>query len=117
MDFDDCTRMIIGRCIEVHKHLGPGWEEKFYQRALAKELGNQDFQREVWVDVNYRGQRIGRKRMDFIIDDVILETKAKKELEPQDYIQTLSYLKATGYKTGLLINFGSKRVEIKRFVN
>ncbi len=76
-----------------------------------------EFGREVWVDVYYKGERVGRKRVDFIIDEVMVEIKAKAELEPVDFVQTLSYLKASGYKVGLLLNFGASKLEIKRLVN
>ena len=114
----ELTGKIISKCIEVHKTLGPGWTEIFYQRALARELGpNFKFAREVEVDVNYKGIKLGKKRVDFIIDGIILETKAKKEIDPQDCIQTLSYLRATNSRVGLLINFGARKIEVKRFVN
>ena len=77
--------------------------------------------REVWIDVLYKGEKIGRKRVDFVIgdsgDDVMVEIKAKGALEEVDFVQTLSYLKASGYRVGLLINFGCKRLEIKRVAN
>ena len=76
-----------------------------------------EFGREVWIDVYYKGKKIGRKRVDFIIDEVMVEIKAKSELEPVDFVQTLSYLKASGYKVGLLLNFGASKLEIKRLVN
>ena len=76
-----------------------------------------EFSREVWIDVYYKGQKVGRKRVDFIIDEVMVEIKAKAELEPVDFVQTLSYLKASGYKVGLLLNFGASKLEIKRLVN
>ena len=66
---------------------------------------------------SYKGEKVGRKRVDFIIDEVMVEIKAKGELEPVDFVQTLSYLKASGYKVGLLLNFGATRLEIKRIVN
>jgi GxxExxY protein len=65
----EITGRIIGAAMQVHKHLGPGYEEVFYQRALALELPvhNLDYSREVWIDVHYRGHDIGRKRVDFFI--------------------------------------------------
>ncbi len=60
---------------------------------------------------------MGRKRIDFIIDQVMVEIKAKAELEPVDFAQTLSYLKASGYKVGLPLNFGSPKLGIKRLAN
>jgi GxxExxY protein len=103
----------------VHKNLGPGFEEVIYQRALALELQAQGlgFSREVWIDVFYRDVRVGRKRVDFIIEDVMVEIKARSDLEAVHYVQALSYLKASGFKVGLLLNFGASRMQIKRLIN
>ena len=117
------TAQIIAAAQEVHHTLGPGFEEVIYQRALAKELQawGLDYGREVWIDVLYKGTKVGRKRLDFVIGDgngdVVVEIKAKGQLEEVDFVQTLSYLKAAGYQVGLLINFGSKRLQIKRLAN
>ncbi len=118
-DFGDSTGKIIAACLEVHKNLGPGFDEIFYQRALAKELLvlNLEYSREVWIDVHYKEMKLGRKRIDFVINDIMLEVKAKSQFDPEDFIQTLSYLKASGYKTGLLVNFGTKKLEVRRLVN
>ena len=115
----DVTARIIAAAKEVRRELGSGFEEVIYQRALARELPAHDleFSREVWIDIHYKGEKVGRKRVDFIIDEVMVEIKAKAELEPVDFVQTLSYLKASGYKVGLLLNFGAQKLEIKRLVN
>ena len=117
------TGQIIGAAQEVHRTLGSGFMEVIYQRALAKELPAHglEYSREVWIDVLYKGEKVGRKRVDFVIGDssgdVMVEIKAKGALEEVDFVQTLSYLKASGYRVGLLINFGSKRLGIKRLAN
>lgn len=119
------TGRIIAAATEVHRTLGPGFEEVIYQRALARELPlhELEYSREVWIDVLYKGENVGKKRVDFVIgaahehESVMLEIKAKSALEDVDYVQTLSYLKASGYNIGLLINFGTKRLEIKRLAN
>jgi GxxExxY protein len=115
----EITARIIATAKEVHRTLGPGFEEVFYQRAMALELPRQglEFSREVWIDVHYKGQKLGRKRIDFVIEGVMVEIKAKAALEEVDFVQTLSYLKASGYKVGLLLNFGGKLLEIKRLAN
>ena len=115
----EVTARIIAAAKEVYQGLGPGFEEVIYQRALARELPAHDleFSREVWIDVHYKGEKVGRKRVDFIIDEVMVEIKAKAALEPVDFVQTLSYLKASGYRVGLLLNFGASKLEIKRLVN
>lgn len=115
----DVTAQIIAAAMEVHRTLGPGFREVIYQRALARELPAHglDFAREVWIDVHYKGARIGRRRVDFVIDEVMVETKAKAALADVDFVQTLSYLKASGYKVGLLLNFGTRKLEIRRLAN
>ena len=113
------TGRILACCVEVHKVLGPGFEEVFYQRALAKELqaAGLEFLREQWMDVSYKGERLGTKRVDFILEECMVEIKAKGALEDVDKVQTLSYLKASGYQIGLLVNFGAVTIEVKRIIN
>ena len=121
----EVTARIIGAAKAVHRELGPGFEELIYQRALARELPSHklEYSREVWIDVHYKGEKVGRKRVDFIVgavgeaDGVMLEIKAKGGLDPVDFVQTLSYLKASGYKVGLLLNFGAPKLQIKRLAN
>jgi len=115
----DLTARIIAAAMRVHCNLGPGFEEVIYQRALSLELraNGLDHCREVWIDVIYRGEIVGRKRVDFVIEDVMVEIKAKAELEPVHFVQALSYLKASGYKIGLLLNFGATKLQIKRLAN
>jgi GxxExxY protein len=113
------TDRILAAAMQVHRNLGPGFQEVIYQRALALELQAQglEFSREVWMDVNYRGTKVGSKRVDFIIEGVMVEIKATSQLEDVHYVQALSYLKASGYKVGLLLNFGSVKLGIKRLAN
>ena len=115
----ELTAKIIAAAQEVHRTLGPGFEEVFYQRALSKELqaASQEHSREVWITIHYKGERLGRKRVDFVVDVCMVETKAKAALEPVDFVQTLSYLKASGCEVGLLINFGGPKLEVKRLIN
>lgn len=108
----------------VSRELGPGFQEVIYQRALALEFPahDLDFAREVWMDVRYRGQLVGKKRVDFVVSDksgsFMLEIKAKAVLEDVDFVQALSYLRASGYKIGLLVNFGGKQqLEVRRLIN
>jgi len=116
------TGRILGAAKEVHTELGPGFEEVIYQRALALEFPAHDleFSREVWIDVHYKGEKVGRKRVDFVVGDetgdVLVEIKAKAALEEVNFVQTLSYLKASGHTVALLLNFGAKRLGIKRIV-
>jgi GxxExxY protein len=117
------TGNVIAAAQEVHHTLGPGFREVVYQRSLAKELPAHgvEFNREVWIDIHYKGDKVGRRRVDFIVGDssgdVMVEIKAKAGLEDVDFVQTLSYLKASGYPVGLLLNFGTKQLEIRRLAN
>ncbi len=115
----ELTGRIIKCAIEVHKTLGPGFEEVFYQRALLKELAAEGLEatREVEIPVRYKDLELGKKRIDFIVENCMLEIKAKWKLEDADFVQALSYLKASGYGVGLLINFGAATIEIKRLAN
>ena len=119
MEFNDKTNEIIGACIEVHKKLGPGFREIFYQRALAWEFGLKEleYSREEWIMIYYDNRKLGRMRVDFIVEGVLLEIKAISIMQPENYIQTLSYLKASEFNVALLINFGSKKIQVKRLVD
>ena len=117
------TARILAAAREVHRTLGPGFEEVIYQRALARELPVQglEYSREVWMDVLYKGEKVGRKRVDFMIgrgaESVMVEIKAKARLEDVDFVQALSYLKASGWRVGMLLNFGAKELGVRRLVN
>jgi GxxExxY protein len=116
----EITAKIIKAAKIVHQELGPGFEEIIYQRvflALEFPVHELEFSREVWIDIFYRGKKVGRKRIDFIVDKVMVEIKAKVIIEDVDFVQTLSYLKASGYTVALLFNFGTKQLEIRRIIN
>ena len=115
----EITSRIIAAATQVHRNLGPGFEEVIYQRALALELQAQGlgFSREIWIDVHYRDVKVGKKRVDFLIEGVMVEIKAHSELQDVHVVQALSYLKASGYQVGLLLNFGAPRLQIKRLAN
>ncbi len=102
------TEQVIGAAIEVHRALGPGFLEATYGKALAIELRHRriPFQQEAPVSLSYRGEAIGEGRLDFLVEDkLILELKAADQLHPIHTAQAISYLKATGHKLALLINF------------
>lgn len=115
----EVTDKIIKAAIEVHRELGPHYLEVVYQRALAIELTQyfEDFSREIKIPIHYKGKIIDTRRADFLVDDVLVEIKAKGNFEPRDHEQILSYLKSANLKVGLLLNFGADRVEISRKVN
>lgn len=117
-DFADTTYEIIGACLRVHHELGPGFRELIYQRALELEFqaAGLEFIREEWIPVHYRGREVGKHRVDFIVAGVMVEVKAASELAPEHYVQTVSYLKASGYKLALLVNFGREKLDVHRLV-
>jgi GxxExxY protein len=115
------TEKIISAAIEVHKILGPAYNEPIYQAALAHEFNLRQipYVREKWIDVSYKGIIVGKYRLDFLVDDVILvELKAVSALSDVHLSQMLSYLQATSKKVGLIINFAQLRLVdgIKRVV-
>ena len=110
---DLLTQLIIGAAIEVHKCLGPGLIESIYEEALCYEfeLRGIRFQRQVGIDVVYKGKVIKGQRIDILVErEVIIELKSLSRLPEVVMAQLLSYLKATGLKRGLVINFGEKRL-------
>ena len=116
----DLTGKIIKCAIEVHNHLGNGFQEVIYQRALAIEFSNQyiDFEREFEMPIFYKGEQIGTRRVDFFVEGkVMVELKALIKLEDVHLVQAINYLEAYNMEIGLLINFGSRSLEFKRVMN
>lgn len=117
---DPRTYAIIGAAMEVHRQLGCGFLESVYQEALAFELRNRriPYTRELRFPVIYKGQQLTcQYRPDFIcFGSVIVELKALGQLSRIEESQLINYLKVTGYQTGLLLNFGRKSLEQRRFV-
>ena len=120
MKHDDITRKIIGCAMKVHSALGNGFQEVIYQRALAVEIGRQGlgFAREMEQPVFYEDVQVGTRRVDFLVEDVVLvELKALTKLEDVHLAQAKNYLEAFRLEVGLLINFGAGSLEFKRWVN
>jgi len=118
--FEELCKKIIGAAIEVHRELGPGFLEYIYEEALKIEFSehnlNYDSQKE--IKIKYLGTEIGMHRLDLLVENkLIVELKAVKEFTDIHFAQLRSYLKATGLKTGLLLNFSKPTLEIRRVVN
>ena len=116
----ELTHEIIGAAMEVHRHLGNGFQEVVYQRALAIELGlrNIEFEREYTMDLKYKGYDIGTRRVDFLVDNrIMVEIKAIIDLEDVHLAQAMNYVEAYKLEIGLLINFGAKSLQFKRVHN
>ena len=120
MEKDKRTYKIIGAAMEVHKELGYGFLEAVYQEALGIEFRSQGIPSKAQpaVEIFYKGKLLEKKyQPDFIcFDEVVVEIKALEQLSGIEESQIINYLKATGLEVGLLINFGSKSLEYKRFV-
>jgi len=120
MKHEDLTYKIIGCAMEVHKHLGNGFQEVIYQRALAIELGLQgiSYKREQEMSIHYKGVDIGTRRVDFFVEEqIMVEIKAIINLEDVHLAQAMNYLEAYGLEIGLLLNFGAKSLQYKRVHN
>jgi GxxExxY protein len=119
--FHEETENIIRACIEVHRSLGQGFLEAIYHEALSYEFEDREipFDSEVALEVWYKKRKLKKIYFaDFICyDQILLEIKAVEKLTNDHYAQVLNYLKATDMKLGLLINFGSSKIEIKRMIN
>jgi GxxExxY protein len=120
-DINALTERIIGCAIEVHRQLGPGLLEGTYESALAIELecASIAFERQIPFPGLYKGRTIGEYRLDvFVEKQVVVEIKSVERFDPVFAAQVLTYLRITGAKVGLLINFNSRLLHegIKRFI-
>jgi GxxExxY protein len=122
-ELDALARAVIGAAIEVHKQLGgPGLDESLYEVAMWVELRlrNIPFQKQIVIDVPYKGEKIGDKRIDLIVGGrLVVELKAVEQLAPLHSAQLKTYLKITRCRLGLIINFNTilLRDGIKRILN
>lgn len=115
----DLSYEVMAAAFEVQNTLGTGFLEKVYENALAVELSRRGLQVEVQkgIEVIYKDVSVGSYFADMLVDgELIIELKASESITKVNEAQILNYLKATGIKLGLLINFGKTRLEYKRFV-
>jgi GxxExxY protein len=120
MKYKELTYKIIGCAMEVHRHLGNGFQEVIYQRALAIEMTTQgiEYSREHEMQIQYKGHDIGTRRVDFFVEEkIMVEIKALIGLEDVHLAQAMNYLEAYDLEIGLLINFGAKSLQHKRVHN
>jgi len=119
-NINELTHKIIGCAMQVHRTLGNGFQEVIYQRALAIEFAfqNIEYVREQEMEIFYREQPIGTRRVDFFVEGkVMVEIKAVTKLEDVHKAQAINYLEAYGIAHGLLINFGETSLIFKRVYN
>ena len=117
--YSDITSKIIGCAMKVHNTLGNGFQEVVYQRCLSIEMEKQGlkFVRELEIPIYYEGHDVGTRRVDFLVDDkIMVELKAISQLDVIHVAQGLNYLEAYKLEIGLLLNFGSNKLEFKRLI-
>jgi GxxExxY protein len=115
----DITEAVIGAAFEVFNHLGYGFLESVYKRAMKVELEARGLvaETEAEIRVRYKGVEVGFFKADVLVNgSVLVELKVASDYCPADEAQVLNELKATGIRVGLLINFGRHKVSFKRFV-
>ncbi len=117
--FEELSSRIIGSALKVHAALGPGFLESIYQAALTQQLRTDGMavveQKE--IQGHYAGRQVGLHRLDLVVDDtIVVEIKAVQDFNDSHLAQVISYLKASGLKTGLLLNFGRPKLKIRRVV-
>ncbi|MFZ5819148.1 MAG: GxxExxY protein [Chloroflexota bacterium] len=120
MKYEDITGRIIAAAMKVHSTLGNGFQEVIYQRAMVIEMPYQSlaFEREKEMSIYYRGVEIGKRRVDFFVENLIMvELKAVIQLEDVHLAQAINYLEAYNMEIGLLIDFDAKSLQFKRVHN
>ena len=119
LEHEELTGQIIGAAIEVHKTLGPGYVEAFYENALALELRARSipFQRQLTVPVLYRGTEVGLHRLDLLVAKlIVVELKAIRALDDVHFAVARSSLRAVGKEHGLLLNFAKTTLDVRRVI-
>lgn len=115
--YPELSYEIMGVIFEVHKELGPGFVESVYEKALIEELKNKGLQVETQkpIEIVYKEKKIGIHKVDLVVEDkIIIELKTVERFSIHHRAQLTSYLKASGYKLGILVNFSKKQVEYQR---
>jgi GxxExxY protein len=109
----------MGAIFEVHKELGPGFVESVYEKALIEEFAKKAIKVETQrvIDVTYKDKKVGVHRLDMVIEGkVVVELKTVERFSTYHTAQMLSYLKASGHKLGILVNFSKAKVEYRRII-
>lgn len=119
LELRELSSSVIGACIEVHRQLGPGFLESIYENSLRIEMRTRgisaEFQKE--VPVFYSGEQVGLHRVDLLVaEQLVVELKAIKALDDVHFAQVRSYLKALNLRHGLLVNFATHPLTVKRVI-
>jgi GxxExxY protein len=118
--YSDITEKIIGCAMKVHSYFGLGFPEIIYKRGLMLEFDKVGlrYNNEVEKDIWYHNQLIGKRRLDLIVEEkVLIELKAVAEVDDKTFNQITNYLNVFDIEVGLLLNFGMKSLQFKRFAN
>ncbi|MDP3697182.1 MAG: GxxExxY protein [Candidatus Taylorbacteria bacterium] len=118
--YPELSYQIVGILFEIYKQLGSGYQEKYYQKAIAIELKRcgLKYKEQVSTPFSYKGEKIGNYFLDFLIEDkIILEIKKDKSFSQKNIEQTLGYLKASNLQLGILSNFTKEGLKFKRILN
>ncbi|TDU69390.1 GxxExxY protein [Prosthecobacter fusiformis] len=119
MTIDQLTESVIGMAMEIHRLMGPGYNESIYHRSLEVELAaaNIPFESEVPINVFYKGKIVGKFEADMVITigkQLLIELKSCETIVKAHEAQTVNYLTATGIDDGLILNFGAPSLQFKR---
>jgi GxxExxY protein len=117
--YRDLSYQIMGAIFEVHKELGPGFVESVYEKALLLELTSRGMKVDVEkvFALTYKGKKVGTHRLDLIVEDkIVVELKTVERFAAHHTAQLLSYLKASGHRLGILVNFSKAKIEFRRVV-
>lgn len=115
--YPELSYKIMGTIFEAHKELGPRFLESIYEKALIEELTSRGMKVETQkvIDLTYKNKKIGTHRLDLVVEDkVVIELKTVERFSVHHKAQLISYLKASGYKLGILVNFSKTKVEYQR---
>ncbi len=118
--YPELSYKIIGILFEIYNKLGPGYQEKYYQRAISSVFKRQEinFKEQVLIPLYYSGEKIGKYFLDFLIKEkIVLEIKRGDRFSRNDIEQIYGYLKAKNLKLGLLVNFTNHGIKFKRILN
>ncbi|MCL4465798.1 MAG: GxxExxY protein [Chloroflexi bacterium] len=114
-DLAKTAEKVAAACLEVHRQLGSALDVTTYQRALALEMQSRSmiFEREERVPVAYKGRQIDTRKTDFIVEGCLVEIRSQVALAPEEVARAGNYLKASGYRCTVLVNFGPPKVEVR----
>ncbi|MDQ2746703.1 MAG: GxxExxY protein [Acidobacteriota bacterium] len=120
MIHEEITGKILEACFEVSSELGIGYLESVYEKSLLIALRQKGLKAEnqIPLQVKFRGQNVGEYFVDILVEEkVLIELKVASGLSKENFAQTINYLKATDLDVGLLVNFGTPKIEYRRFIN